>query len=134
MRPTAGLAWGRRCVERRPTAELASIYEPSRRGRRIRTASDKFVPDDVSVERHTAETLPKGWDAAALQTARQFGDAWMTEPRTAFLIAPSVVVVRAEFNVLVNPGHPDATRIVVSEPQPVVWDERLFVMPPVGQS
>jgi RES domain-containing protein len=34
--------------------------------------------------------------------------------------------------VLVNTAHPDATRIVVTEPQPVVWDERLFVMPTVG--
>ncbi|OXJ41148.1 hypothetical protein CFB82_00030 [Burkholderia sp. HI2714] len=91
------------------------------------------VPDDVSVEHHTAETLPREWDAAALQVARQFGDAWLTESRTALLIIPSVVV-RAESNVLVNPAHPDAARIVVTDPQPVVWDERLFIMPPAGQS
>ena len=91
------------------------------------------VPDDVPVERHTAETLPVGWNAAALQEARRFGDAWLTESRTALLVVPSVVV-RAESNVLVNPAHPDAARIVVNEPQPVVWDERLFVMPPAGQS
>ena len=91
------------------------------------------VPDDVPVERHTAETLPAGWNAAALQEARRFGDAWLTESRTAFLVVPSVVV-RAESNVLVNPAHPDTARIVVNEPQAVVWDERLFVMPPAGQS
>ncbi|MFP3501672.1 RES family NAD+ phosphorylase [Burkholderia sp. SIMBA_062] len=91
------------------------------------------VPDDVPVERHTAETLPAGWNGAALQEARRFGDAWLTESRTALLVVPSVVV-RAESNVLVNPAHPDATRIVVNEPQPVVWDERLFMMPPAGQS
>ena len=91
------------------------------------------VPDDVLVERHTAETLPAGWDAAALQVARQFGDAWLTESRSALLVVPSVVA-RAEFNVLVNPMHPDAARIVVADPQPVVWDERLFLVPHVGQS
>ncbi|EDT38989.1 RES domain protein [Burkholderia ambifaria MEX-5] len=91
------------------------------------------VPDDVPVERHTADTLPVGWNVAALQEARRFGDAWLTESRTALLVVPSVVV-RAESNVLVNPAHPDATRIVVNEPQPVVWDERLFMMPPAGQS
>ncbi|MBY8605978.1 RES family NAD+ phosphorylase [Burkholderia arboris] len=91
------------------------------------------VPDDVGVEHHTAETLPREWDTAALQVARQFGDAWLTESRTALLIIPSVVV-RAEFNVLVNPAHPDAARIVVTDPQPVVWDERLFIMPSAGQS
>ena len=91
------------------------------------------VPDDVLVERHTAETLLAGWDAAALQAARQFGDAWLTESRSAILVVPSVVA-RAEFNVLVNPMHPDAARIVVADPQPVVWDERLFLVPHVGQS
>jgi RES domain-containing protein len=91
------------------------------------------VPDDVRVELHSAESLPGGWDAPAHQAAKEFGDAWLTESRTAILIVPSVVV-RAEFNVLVNPAHPEATRIVVTEPQPVVWDERLFVMPTVGHS
>jgi len=91
------------------------------------------VPDDVAVERQTAESLPAGWDAPVQQFARRFGDAWLTEARTAILIVPSVVA-RAEFNVLVNPMHPDAARIVLTEPQPVVWDERLFVMPPVGRS
>ncbi|MBU9607289.1 RES family NAD+ phosphorylase [Burkholderia multivorans] len=91
------------------------------------------VPDDIVVERHTADTLPAGWDAAAPQPARRFGDAWLTESRTAVLVVPSVVA-RAEFNVLVNPAHPDAARIVVTDPRPVVWDERLFVMPPVGRS
>ncbi|WP_175832368.1 RES family NAD+ phosphorylase [Burkholderia cepacia] len=91
------------------------------------------VPDDVLVGRHTVETLPAGWDAAALRPARQFGDAWLTESRTAILVVPSVVA-RAEFNVLVNPTHPDAARILVADPQPVVWDERLFVLPPAGRS
>ncbi|KVK76394.1 hypothetical protein WS90_24665 [Burkholderia cepacia] len=91
------------------------------------------VSDDVSVERHTPETLPREGDAAALQVARQFGDAWLTESRTALLIIPSVVV-REEFNVLVNPAHPDASRIAATAPQPVVWDERLFIMPPARQS
>ncbi|CAG9202244.1 hypothetical protein BVI1335_1590044 [Burkholderia vietnamiensis] len=35
---------------------------------------------------------------------------------------------------LVNPAHPDAARIVVTDPRPVVWDERLFAMPLAGQS
>ncbi|MGP8473860.1 RES family NAD+ phosphorylase [Burkholderia sp. PR2] len=91
------------------------------------------VPDDVLVERQSADTLPAGWDSAAQHPARQFGDAWLTESRTAILIVPSVVA-RAECNVLVNPAHPDAARIVVTDPQPVVWDERLFVAPPAGRS
>ncbi|KVZ90254.1 RES family NAD+ phosphorylase [Burkholderia ubonensis] len=94
---------------------------------------ESTVPDDVSIERHTAESLPEGWDALAQQVARRFGDAWLTEARSAILVVPSVVA-RAEYNALVNPTHPDAVRIVIAEPRPVVWDERLFVMPAGGAS
>jgi RES domain-containing protein len=86
------------------------------------------VPDDVAVERHTADLLPEGWDAPAQQIARGFGDTWLTETRSAILLVPSVVA-RAEFNALVNPAHPDAARITIAEPRPVIWDERLFIMP-----
>jgi RES domain-containing protein len=44
------------------------------------------------------------------------------------LVVPSVVA-RAECNAVVNPAHPQAGRLVVSVPQPVVWDQRLFMGP-----
>jgi RES domain-containing protein len=86
------------------------------------------VPDETVVERHDAGTLPPAWDAPALKVSRAFGDAWLGEMRSAVLVVPSVVA-RAEFNVLVNPLHPDAAHIVVGPAEPVVWDERLFVPP-----
>jgi RES domain-containing protein len=86
------------------------------------------VPDDMAIERHGAETLPAGWDAPALAVARRFGDAWLAEARTAVMLVPSVVA-RAEWNALVNPLHPDASRIGVAEAQPVLWDARLFAVP-----
>jgi RES domain-containing protein len=91
------------------------------------------VPDDVLVERQTADSPPAGWDALALQVAREFGDRWLTEARSAVLVVPSVVA-RQESNVLVNPAHPDAGRLVQSAPQPVIWDERLFTPLPSDRS
>lgn len=91
------------------------------------------APDDIPVETHTADTLPPGWDSQACDAAREFGNRWLDERRSAILVVPSVVA-RAEFNALVNPAHPDFARLVVSEPQPVVWDERLFAPPAPGQS
>jgi RES domain-containing protein len=90
------------------------------------------VPDDVLIERQTTDSLPAGWDASALQAARAFGDTWLTEARSAVLVVPSVVA-RQESNVLVNPAHPDTARLVVSAPQPVIWDERLFTPLPPDQ-
>ena len=37
-----------------------------------------------------------------------------------------LIVARGEWNAMVNPAHPDAGRIVVGQPQPVIWDARLF--------
>ena len=86
------------------------------------------VPDDMEVERVEAHELPAGWDGPDLRVARHFGDRWIAEGRSAVLVVPSVIA-RAESNVLVNPAHPAAMRLVVSSPQPVVWDRRLFAAP-----
>ncbi|SAK75084.1 RES domain-containing protein [Caballeronia temeraria] len=89
------------------------------------------VPDDVSIERVEIDDLPPGWDAPDAQVARRWGDQWFDEARSAILVVPSVVA-RAECNAVVNPAHPDAGRLVVSAPQPVVWDQRLFVTAPAA--
>lgn len=83
------------------------------------------VPDDVPVERAEPGMLPAGWDTADLGIARAYGDRWIGEARSAVLLVPSVVV-RGEWNAMVNPVHPDAGRIVVGAPEAVVWDARLF--------
>ncbi len=62
---------------------------------------------------------------ADLRAARAFGDAWIQQRRTAVLVVPSVVA-RREGKVLINPQHPDFTRIVAGMPEAVVWDARLF--------
>ncbi|CAE6857946.1 hypothetical protein R75461_07821 [Paraburkholderia nemoris] len=83
------------------------------------------VPDSMEIERADAGSLPAGWDEPDSEVARAFGDRWITGNRTAVLLVPSVVA-REEWNVLVNPAHPMAQRLTISEPHPVVWDERLF--------
>lgn len=84
------------------------------------------VPGDLVVETATADALPVGWDALEdPRAARAFGDRWLAESRTAVLLVPSVVA-RMEWNALVNPLHPDASRIEVAAAEPVQWDERLF--------
>jgi RES domain-containing protein len=83
------------------------------------------VPDHVALERIGAAQLPAGWDSDDITIARQVGDQWLKEARTAVLIVPSVVV-RLEWIAVVNPQHPDANQLSVSSTQPVVWDQRLF--------
>jgi len=83
------------------------------------------VPDHVATERIGAAQLPAGWDSDDLTVARQVGNQWLQQARTAVLIVPSVVA-RLEWIAVVNPLHPDAKHLTVSPNQPVVWDQRLF--------
>jgi|SRR4051812_29529583 RES domain-containing protein len=54
-----------------------------------------------------------------------FGDEWLAAGRTAALQVPSVIVPESA-NILVNPRHPDATRVTMAKKRPFVFDERLW--------
>ena len=83
------------------------------------------IPEDVAIEEIKIDSV-SGWRDEDQQASRRFGDLWLDEGRTAVLLAPSLVTQGRERNVLINPLHPGATRIAVSEPSEVCWDERLF--------
>jgi len=82
------------------------------------------VPDDC-IESLEAEDLPE-WDARDSPAALAYGDRWLDEEGSAVLLVPSVPSRPIGKTVMINPHHPDAARIAVSEPFPVPWDERLF--------
>lgn len=83
------------------------------------------VSEGVSVEILEENTLPQGWDSENGTSARAFGDQWLFEARSAILIIPSVIA-RLDRNALVNPFHPKAKKLIISEPQKVIWDKQLF--------
>lgn len=87
------------------------------------------VPDGLLVEWAHADALVAGWDAQNSPSARAFGDQWLEQARSAVLLVPSVVA-RLEWNALVNPAHPDASKLLPSRPEKVVWDRRLFERKP----
>jgi RES domain-containing protein len=84
------------------------------------------VPDDVSRETFNPASLP-GWDDPRdTSIAQSFGRDWIETRRSALLIVPSVVTAGRDVNVVVNPDHADAARIVVGPETPVVLDPRFF--------
>jgi RES domain-containing protein len=84
-----------------------------------------FIPDNVSVET-VAVTDVFGWDAEDMRAARSFGDTWIRENRTAVLRVPSVSTQGRENNVVFNPLHFQFALISIQDPEPVLWDVRLF--------
>lgn len=72
-----------------------------------------LVPDDVWNARRTLSiaTLPATWSAIPVAAGSvTVGSEWLASYTTALMAVPSVIVPE-EFNVLVNPAHPDSQRV-----------------------
>lgn len=85
------------------------------------------VPDDVwaTAQRESAASLKVGWDAEpAGVVSIKFGTDWIKGKASAVLIVPSVIVPE-EFNVLINPQHPDSTKIAAAKVRKWLYDPRL---------
>jgi RES domain-containing protein len=67
-----------------------------------------------------------GWDGRDSPAARAFGDRWHADRRSVALVVPALPAKPIGRTVLVNPLHPDFSRVRSGKPFPVPWDERLF--------
>lgn len=85
------------------------------------------VDDTVPAEIYPPSALPPGWDAPGRpQAAADFGSEWATTPgRSLVMMVPSVII-KDEFNVLVNPRHPEASKFTINAPRPFHYDARMF--------
>ena len=84
------------------------------------------VPDTVSREQVDINALPTDWRNQSERIHLQaLGTHWLRESRSCVLVVPSAVVP-AELNFLINPLHPDFTRIRLGEPETLETDLRLI--------
>ncbi|GEP90050.1 RES domain-containing protein [Chitinophaga terrae (ex Kim and Jung 2007)] len=83
------------------------------------------IPDNIPIKVLTKEDLPKGWQTLTPAPFLQaIGNEWVEAAKYAVLRIPSVIIPE-EHNYLVNPLHPDAAQVKVSQSQPFVFDQRL---------
>lgn len=91
---------------------------------------EAFVSIEVEFEEELlqvldAGSLPAGWNSfPEPASTKRIGDAWIDSRSSALLAVPSAVVPQ-EANLLLNPLHPDFTRVVRGEPQAFVFDLRI---------
>jgi RES domain-containing protein len=106
---------------------ILEILVHSRIGKAPRTHAwiEITIPPTVSVE-YAERDAVDGWDAPESRPARQFGDVWLRETRTAILVVPSLAAAGLAQNILINQDHPQFTQLTATSPQPVIWDSRLF--------
>jgi RES domain-containing protein len=83
-------------------------------------------PDDISVEAVSVNQLPRGWRSSPEPRAlRRIGDLWVGQVRSALLLVPSAIIP-TENNVLINPAHPQASRLEYGKPEAFRFDPRLI--------
>jgi RES domain-containing protein len=82
------------------------------------------VPDDLAVPTIVV-ALPADWRTPGCAACRDAGDTWLVAGTSAVLRAPSAVVA-GEFNFLVNPLHPDITRLAIRSTESFAFDARLL--------
>jgi len=96
------------------------------------TLPDKYVigsaeiPDDLAMDVSEVE-LGDNWQTPLPEEqalTRRIGDEWTRSGRSAVLRVPSVIVF--ETNLILNPEHPDFSRVHFLDPQPFHFDARLL--------
>jgi RES domain-containing protein len=85
------------------------------------------IPGDVTILEVSLEDLPQDWDAKPPTLITQtIGDDFVFQKEAAVLKVPSSIVPQ-EFNYLINPHHPEAKRIKVTNITSMNFDPRFQV-------
>jgi len=84
------------------------------------------IPDDLHRQQIRANELPQNWrDPAAPPELARYGDEFVQRGEHCLLFVPSVLAPK-ENNCLINPAHPDYTRTIVRDLEPLGYDPRMF--------
>ena len=85
------------------------------------------IPDDLAIDEIMLSSLPENWNIFPHLSSTQFiGDHFTRENILPILRVPSAVV-QGDFNLLLNPHHPDFKRISIKEIIKFPFDSRIFL-------
>ena len=83
------------------------------------------IPDTLVIERISLETLPPDWrDFHQYDACQRIGGEWLRKGQSAILQVPSAIISN-EWNYLLNPAHPDFSRIKLVGVEPFMFDPRI---------
>jgi len=83
------------------------------------------IPDALTIRKLDPNILPPRWCESRDDSLRRFGDEWISSGANVALLVPSAAI-RGEWNVLLNPSHPDFSRIRFKRPVRFEFDARMF--------
>lgn len=83
------------------------------------------VPQTIKIHCIEKRRLPQDWDTYEnYSICQKIGDAWVKENTTAVLQVPSVII-KSEYNYILNPNHPSFSKIKISKIRDFEFDSRL---------
>lgn len=85
-----------------------------------------FIPDDISIKKLNQSDLPLNWNTFPHPSSTQaIGDKFVSENNFCVLQIPSAVT-QGDYNLLINPNHPDFSGIKISAVEEFPFDRRIF--------
>jgi RES domain-containing protein len=84
------------------------------------------IPDTINLEKIEIKILPPDWknDTGRVKT-KTIGDDFIVSNSACILQVPSAIIP-GEYNYLINPDHPDFSKIKIVETFDFPFDDRLF--------
>lgn len=87
---------------------------------------EALVPEGASLETIDLKSLPRAWRRCPAPAALQaIGRRWLEQGETLLLSVPSVVIPE-ERNFLINPQHPEFSKLAIQRPKPFSFDPRTW--------
>ncbi len=83
------------------------------------------IPERIATPALDLKSLPAHWERSQGESLHRFGDEWIQAGRSAALLVPSAIIP-GEWNLLLNPAHPEFPRILFHDPVPFRFDARMF--------
>ena len=83
------------------------------------------IPRTLPMAKIRLKSLPPDWHTSRDESLRHHGDEWIASGKTAVLLVPSAAV-SGEWNLLLNPAHPEFARIKFNATTPFQFDSRMF--------
>jgi len=85
-----------------------------------------FIPDNISIQKFNNAYLPTNWNTFPLpSTTQKIGDQFIVDNKFCVLQIPSAVT-QGDYNLLINPNHPDFNRIKIVAADKFPFDKRIF--------
>jgi RES domain-containing protein len=85
-----------------------------------------YIPDDISLQKINTPSLPEDWNSYPIPSLTQtIGDQFIRDLKHCVLQVPSAVT-QGDYNLLINPFHPEFGGIKIIDSVKFPFDKRIF--------